>query len=195
MQRGTSRDRLRKYNRFQLAATRWEEFRTTQRCRGVCQPRRDRLDSFASSGPASVWKANCRSFFRRTQFGWWTSFPVSDDGDRSGTRLRFSLGPGIRSEPFRNASTVAHYPLGTECYRAPEMRQWQLTFVHRTTGKRIFAMTSKKKPIGTNPAGNKAKLLPHVEISWTSRQLESLVSLVSEKAAPPTDMLVRAMRD
>jgi hypothetical protein len=55
-------------------------------------------------------------------------------------------------------------------------------------------MTSKKKPIGANPVGNKAKLLPHVEISWTSRQLESLVSLVWGKAAPPTDALVRAMR-
>lgn len=61
-------------------------------------------------------------------------------------------------------------------------------------GQRIFAMTSKKKPIGASPVGDQAKSLPRVETSWTFRQLESLVELLSRKAAPPTDALVRAMR-
>ncbi len=55
-------------------------------------------------------------------------------------------------------------------------------------------MTSKKTPVGASPGADKAKALPRVEISWTFRQLESLVELLSRKAAPPTDALVRAMR-
>lgn len=36
--------------------------------------------------------------------------------------------------------------------------------------------------------------LPHVEISWTSRELESLADLASRKAAHPAETLIRAMR-
>ncbi|SPF52278.1 hypothetical protein SBA4_4970006 [Candidatus Sulfopaludibacter sp. SbA4] len=38
--------------------------------------------------------------------------------------------------------------------------------------------------------------LPHVQIQWTARELESLAALVSAKeATPPTEALIRAMRD
>ena len=38
--------------------------------------------------------------------------------------------------------------------------------------------------------------LPRVEIRWTARELESLAELVSApNANPPTDALIRAMRD
>jgi hypothetical protein len=36
--------------------------------------------------------------------------------------------------------------------------------------------------------------LPHVEIRWTSRELESLAELASGQPAEPTDALIRAMR-
>ena len=39
-------------------------------------------------------------------------------------------------------------------------------------------------------------VLPHVPIRWSERELESLAELASAaKAAPPTEALVRAMRD
>src|SRR5229473_3321776 len=39
-------------------------------------------------------------------------------------------------------------------------------------------------------------LLPRVEIKWTERQLENLAKLVSApEADPPTEALIRAMRD
>jgi hypothetical protein len=37
-------------------------------------------------------------------------------------------------------------------------------------------------------------MLPHVEISWTSRELESLADLASREPAHPTETLIRAMR-
>jgi hypothetical protein len=38
--------------------------------------------------------------------------------------------------------------------------------------------------------------LPRVEIQWTERELESLAQLASQpKADPPTEALIRAMRD
>lgn len=36
--------------------------------------------------------------------------------------------------------------------------------------------------------------LPHVDIRWTSRELESLAELASGQPAEPTDALIRAMR-
>jgi hypothetical protein len=36
--------------------------------------------------------------------------------------------------------------------------------------------------------------LPHVNIAWTSREIESLVDRLSGEAAKPTDALVQAMR-
>lgn len=40
-----------------------------------------------------------------------------------------------------------------------------------------------------------ALLLPHVEIPWTPRELESLADLASREPALPTETLIRAMRD
>jgi hypothetical protein len=37
-------------------------------------------------------------------------------------------------------------------------------------------------------------MLPRVEISWTSRELESLADLASREPANPTETLIRAMR-
>jgi len=38
--------------------------------------------------------------------------------------------------------------------------------------------------------------LPRVEIQWTARELESLAEMASApNANPPTDALIRAMRD
>jgi len=37
-------------------------------------------------------------------------------------------------------------------------------------------------------------MLPHVEICWTSRELESLADLASREPAHPTELLIRAMR-
>jgi hypothetical protein len=39
-------------------------------------------------------------------------------------------------------------------------------------------------------------VLPHVEIRWTQRELESLAELASKsQEQPPTDALIRALRD
>jgi hypothetical protein len=37
--------------------------------------------------------------------------------------------------------------------------------------------------------------LPRVEISWTERELASLAELASAETQPPTEVLLRAMRD
>lgn len=70
--------------------------------------------------------------------------------------------------------------------------------VERKKGCRIFSETE---------AGDRKELvfprlervapalsLPRVEISWTSRELESLGELASREPAAPTDALIRAMR-
>jgi hypothetical protein len=36
--------------------------------------------------------------------------------------------------------------------------------------------------------------LPHVDIHWTDKELESLAELASGQPANPTDALIRAMR-
>jgi hypothetical protein len=36
--------------------------------------------------------------------------------------------------------------------------------------------------------------LPHVDIRWTNKELESLAELASQQPADPTDALIRAMR-
>ncbi len=69
----------------------------------------------------------CRYLFRRTQFGWWPFLPVSDDGDRSGTRLRFFVGRNSRSERACNPLSIKHFPSSSESYWATEMRECQLT--------------------------------------------------------------------
>jgi hypothetical protein len=69
------------------------------------------------------------------QFGWWTSLPVSDDGGLQWNPVAAFRWPQHPLRLFCNASSVTHYPLGSERYRAPEMRQWQLRVCTRRQAK------------------------------------------------------------
>ena len=68
----------------------------------------------------------------------------------------------------------------------------------RKRGRRIFSETEtgeRKELIFPRLERVAPELaLPRVEISWTSRELESLAELASKEPAVPTEALIRAMR-
>jgi hypothetical protein len=71
--------------------------------------------------------------------------------------------------------------------------------LERKRGRRIFSETEtgerKELPFPRLERVTPALTLPHVEISWTARELKSLAELAAQDPAPPTDTLIRAMRD
>ena len=70
--------------------------------------------------------------------------------------------------------------------------------LERKRGRRIFSETEsgerKELLFPRLERVAPALTLPHVEIPWTSRELESLAELATREPAPPTDPLIRAMR-
>lgn len=70
--------------------------------------------------------------------------------------------------------------------------------LERKRGRRIFSETEtgerKELLFPRLERVAPASTLPHVEISWTPRELESLAELASREPSSPTDMLIRAMR-
>jgi hypothetical protein len=70
--------------------------------------------------------------------------------------------------------------------------------LERKRGRRIFSETEtgerKELLFPRLERVAPALTLPHVEIPWTSRELESLAELATQEPAPPTDTLIRAMR-
>lgn len=70
--------------------------------------------------------------------------------------------------------------------------------LERKRGRRIFSETEtgerKELLFPRLERVAPAFTLPHVEISWTPRELESLAELASREPSSPTDMLIRAMR-
>jgi hypothetical protein len=70
--------------------------------------------------------------------------------------------------------------------------------LERKRGRRIFSETEtgerKELLFPRLERVAPALTLPHVEIPWTSRELESLAELATREPAPPTDTLIRAMR-
>ena len=70
--------------------------------------------------------------------------------------------------------------------------------LERKHGRRIFSETEtgerKELVFPRLERVAPALTLPRVEISWTGRELESLAELASREPAPPTDMLIRAIR-
>jgi len=68
----------------------------------------------------------------------------------------------------------------------------------RKHGRRIFSetVTGERKELVLPRLERVAPdlALPHVEISWTARELESLAELASSEPALPTEPLIRAMR-
>lgn len=68
----------------------------------------------------------------------------------------------------------------------------------RKHGRRIFSetVTGERKELVFPRLERVAPdlVLPHVEISWTARELESLAELASKEPDLPTEPLIRAMR-
>jgi hypothetical protein len=68
----------------------------------------------------------------------------------------------------------------------------------RKRGNRIFSESSTgERKVLLFPSLERVApevSLPHVEIQWTSAELESLAALASGEAAAPTGALIRAMR-
>ena len=71
--------------------------------------------------------------------------------------------------------------------------------LERKRGRRIFSKTEsgerKELLFPRLERVAPALKLPHVEISWTASELKSLAELAVRDPAPPTDTLIRAMRD
>lgn len=72
-------------------------------------------------------------------------------------------------------------------------------FLERKRGRRIFSETEtgerKELLFPRLERVTPALTLSHVEISWTARELKSLAERAARDPAPPTDTLIRAMRD
>jgi hypothetical protein len=69
-----------------------------------------------------------------------------------------------------------------------ERRRGHRIFSETETGERKELVLPRLERVAPELA------LPRVEISWTSRELESLADLASREPAHPTETLLRAMR-
>jgi hypothetical protein len=70
-----------------------------------------------------------------------------------------------------------------------ERRRGHRIFSETETGERKELVFPRLERVAPEVA------LPRVEISWTPRELESLADLASREPAPPTETLIRAVRD